>query len=105
MSHEDRKETAVHEAGHVIANFHFGIPFVDVAINPDGSGCVNAPNTHEPRNLIEAEPFTIARYAGIAAEQVMLGRKPTHRDSEDFMAVWTFVRPLFRNEHRFDSFT
>jgi ATP-dependent Zn protease len=101
----DLTETAVHEAGHVIANLHFGISFVDVVINPDGSGCVTAIDTPEPMNLSEATPFTIARYSGIAAERVMLGRETTDRNSEDYRTVWTFVRPLFRKEHRFDTFT
>jgi hypothetical protein len=103
LSPGEWRQVAIHEAGHVIANFHFGIPLVDVVINADVSGCVNALDTPEPRNLLEAEPFKIARYAGIAADQVMLGLQSTNRDSEDYRTVWTFVRPLFRKDYRFES--
>jgi hypothetical protein len=77
LSPEEWRQVAIHEAGHVIANFHFGIRFVDVVINADGRGCVNALDTPAPRNLLEAEPFTVCRYAGVAAEQVMLRLEST----------------------------
>ena len=101
---ETIKTTAIHEAGHALANLHFGIPFIEVSVFADGSGHVSGMGMSEPRTFIEAERFTICRIAGYVAEHIALGCELCIKGN-DWFAVWTFVRPLFRTEHRFEQFT
>ena len=97
------KATAIREAGHALANLYFGISFTEVRIFDDESGHVSV-DTPEPRNITEAEPFTICRFAGYAAEHVVLKCEPRITE-QDWQVIWEFVRPLFRKEHRFEQFT
>ena len=99
----EMRELAYHEAGHVLANLHFNIDFASASICEDGSGCVDLLQSF-PSNVTEAEPFTIALFAGHAAEHVICG-SDLRVEGDDWDTVYSRVLPLFRSSERFDTFT
>jgi len=97
--------TAIHESGHVVANLHFGLRFEDVVLTDNGSGGeVNLWDNQGPKNVSEAEPYTIALFSGYAAAHVILGEELVVEGGD-----WEYCRlrvlPLFRSGARFDAFT
>lgn len=99
-----REKTAIHEAGHVVVNIHFGLRFEDVTIHKDGSGEVQLRDIRFPESLSEADVYTIALFSGYAAEHVLLGEE-FRVEAVDWDLYLRDVLPLFRKQHRFDAFT
>jgi len=60
---------------------------------PGESGHVSV-DKPEPRTLTEADPFIICRFAGYAAEHVVL-KSQLCIEGQDGEVIWKFVRPLF----------
>lgn len=98
------RKTAVHEAGHVVANIHFGLRFEDVTLSRDGSGEVQLRDVRYPESPSEADAYTIALFSGYAAEHVLLG-EGLRVEGVDWDLYLQDVMPLFRRRRRFAAFT
>jgi hypothetical protein len=100
---------ATHEAGHAVANFHFGQETLEVTLDFDDEKGVVAGHTvsdaYSLDSVADAVPFSISLFAGYAAEHVLLGNEPRLADRQgDWQDFTQRVGPLFPNPRDLEDF-